>query len=151
VADLAAIRNAIAANIAAATGLRADGLAHDTVTVPCAVVLPGNPYITYGVTMDGPVMGGAVMGNAVNIALSVLVLVSDAPPADQTQQVLDAYLGVGQHADVTVSVPDAIEADSVLGGLVDFIQAQSVTQYGRIEYGGITYFGARINVVAGGV
>jgi hypothetical protein len=52
---------------------------------------------------------------------------------------------------VTVSVPDAIEADSVLGGLVDFIQAQSVTQYGRIEYGGITYFGARINVVAGGV
>lgn len=150
-ADLAAIRNAIAANIAAATGLRADGLARDTVTVPCAVVLPGSPYITYGVTMDGPVMGGLVMGSAVNISLSVLVLVSDGAPVDQTQQVLDAYLGVGQHADVTVSVPDAIEADAVLGGLVDFIQAQTVTQYGRIEYGGVTYFGARINVIAGGV
>lgn len=150
-ADLAAIRNAIAANIAAATGLRADGLAHDTVTVPCAVVLPGSPYITYGVTMDGPVMGGPVMGNAVNISLSVLVLVSDGAPADQTQQVLDAYLGVGQHADVAVSVPDAIEADGTLAGLVDFIQAQTVTQYGRIEYGGITYFGARVNCIVGSV
>lgn len=150
-ADLTAIRNAIAVNISEITGLRADAQARDTVTVPCAVVLPGNPYITYGVTMDGPVMGGPVMGGAVNLNLAVLVLVSDGAPVDQVQQALDAYLGVGQHASVAASVPDAIESDPTLGGQVDFIQAQTVTQYGRIEYGGVTYFGARINVIAGGM
>lgn len=150
-ADLVAIRNALAANITALTGLRADGQARDSVTPPCAVVLPGSPYITYGVTMDGPVMGGPVMGNAVNLNLAVLVIISDGAPVDATQRALDAYLGVGQHADVTASVPNAIEADPTLGGQIDFIQAQTVTQYGRIDYGGVTYFGARINVVAGGM
>jgi hypothetical protein len=151
VADLVAIRNALAANITALTGLRADGQARDSITPPCAVVLPGNPYITYGVTMDGPVMGGPVMGNAVNISLGVLVIIGEGAPVDATQRALDAYLGVGVHADVAASVPNAIESDPSLGGLIDFIQAQTVTQYGRIEYSGVTYFGARINVIAGGM
>jgi len=151
VANLVAIRNAIAANITAFTGLRADGQARDSITPPCAVVLPGNPYITYGVTMDGPVMGGPVIGNAVNLSLGVLVIISDSAPVDSTQRALDAYLGVGEDADAAASVPNAIEADPTLGGLIDFIQAQTVTQYGRLDYGGVTYFGARINVIAGGM
>lgn len=150
-ANLVAIRNAIAANITAFTGLRADGQARDSITPPCAVVLPGNPYITYGVTMDGPVMGGPVIGNAVNLSLGVLVIISDSAPVDSTQRALDAYLGVGEDADAAASVPNAIEADPTLGGLIDFIQAQTVTQYGRLDYGGVTYFGARINVIAGGM
>jgi len=91
------------------------------------------------------------MGNAVNLSLAVLVIMTDGAPVDATQRALDAYLGVGQHADITASVPNAIEADPTLGGLIDFIQAQTVTQYGRLDYGGVTYFGARINCVAGGM
>ena len=141
-ADLIAIRNAIAANITLHSGLRADGQARDSVSPPCAVVLPRDPYITYASTMDG----------ALDFSFAVLVLISDAAPVDATQRALDAYLGVGQ-ADpaIALSVPQAIEADNTLGGLVHFIQAVTAGGYGRIEYSGVTYFGARINVIAGGI
>jgi hypothetical protein len=141
VADLIAIRNAIAANITRYTGLRCDAQARDAVNPPCAVVLPGNPYLDYGVSMDG----------AINFNFIVLVIISDAAPVEQTQRALDTLLGAGQDADIAASVPTAIEQDNTLGGAVDFIQAQTVTQYGRIEYAGQTVFGARINVIAGGM
>jgi len=140
-ANLIAIRNAIAANITKYTGLRADGQARDSVTPPCAVVLPGSPYITYAVTMDG----------ALNFNFIVLLIISDAAPVEKTQRALDALLGAGKSTDVTGSVPMAIEQDNTLGGTVDFIQSVTATNYGRIDYAGQTYFGARVNCVVGGM
>lgn len=139
-ANLTAIRNAIAASITKYTGLRADGQARDAITPPCAVVLPGNPYISYGVSMDG----------ALNFNFIVLVVISDAAPSEQTQRALDAYLGADTSPVVGSSVPEAIEEENTLGGLVHFIQVQTVTTYGRIDYAGVTYFGARLNCFAGG-
>ena len=54
--DLTAIHNAVADAITKGTGLRADGQARDQVTPPCAVVLPGQPYLTYGVS-SGDALG----------------------------------------------------------------------------------------------
>lgn len=85
-----------------------------------------------------------------NYNLIVLLIVSDAAPVEKTQRALDALLGAGNSVDVSGSVPMSIEADPQLGGAVDFIQAVTVTSYGRIEFAGQTYFGARINVIAGG-
>lgn len=138
-ANLVAIRNALADRITEYTGLRAQGQAHDSVTPPVAVVLPGNPLINYADTMDG----------AVTINLVVLVIVSDAAPVEATQRALDSYLGVGEPG--IVSVPEAIEQDNTLGGLVHYIQANNATGYGRIEYSGVIYFGARVNVVVGAI
>jgi hypothetical protein len=141
-ADLIAIRNALAASITKYTGLRADGQARDQVTPPCAVILPGNPYVNYASTMDG----------ALDFNFTVLLIISDSAPVDATQRALDLYLGIGQNdPNIASSVPQAIEADNTLGGTVHFIQAVSAGRYGRIEYGGITYFGAAVNVIAGGI
>ncbi len=143
-ADLTAIRNAMAAAITSGTGLRAFGQAHDSVTPPCAVVLPGQPLITYGDTMDSmPVMGGTRISGAVSINLTVLLIMSDAPLVEQVQRALDTYLGVGSAPGT--SVPDAIEADQNLGGTVHWVQCVTAGRYGRLEYSGITYFGAAIN------
>lgn len=142
-ADLTAIRNALAAAITTGTGLRAQGQARDQITPPVAVVLPGNPLISYGDTMDSPVMGAPGMfRGAVTISLLVLIIMSDAPLVEQTQRALDSYLGVG---DPGVSVPDAIESDQSLAGTVHWVQCTSVGRYGRIEYSGVGYFGAAVN------
>lgn len=140
-ANLTAIRNALASNITEFTGLRADAQARDQVSPPCCVIIPGSPVINYASTMDG----------AVDINLMVLIIISDAAPVDSTQRALDAYLGVDQDPAVGSSVPEAIEADNTLGGTVHYIQAVSADSYGRIEYAGITYFGARVRTVIGAV
>lgn len=140
-ADLVAIRNALAASITLYTGLRTSGQAPDSVTPPCAVILPRDPLINYASTMDG----------AVDINLMVLLIISDAAPVDATQRALDTYLGVDQNPAVGSSVPEAIEENNTLGGLVHYIQAVSAGRYGRVDYGGVTYFGAQIAVVIGAI
>ena len=140
-ADLTAIRNALAARITQYTGLRADAQARDSVAPPVAVILPGNPVINYADTMDG----------TVTINLMVLLIISDAAPVDATQRALDAYLGVSTSPVIGSSVPEAIEQDNTLGGLIHYIQANNATNYGRIDYAGQTYFGARVNCVIGAI
>jgi hypothetical protein len=139
-ADLVKITNALAAQITEYTGLRALGQATDQITPPCAVVLPGQPFLTYGATMD----------EAFTLNLMVLVIISDAAPVEKTQRALDAYLGIGEDQEPS-SIPDAVLADTTLAGTVHFCEPQTASNYGRIEYAGVTYFGARINLQAGAI
>lgn len=139
-ADITAIRTALAASISGITGLRTDGQARDQVTPPCAVILPGSPLITYAVTMDG----------CIDMNLLVLVIISDAAPVEMTQRALDTYLSTGNGVDPATSVASAIESNNTLGGLIDYIQSVTVGNYGRINYSGVDYFGARIAVIIGG-
>jgi len=141
--DLTAVRNKLADNITLFTGLRAEGQARDTVSPPCAVIIPGQPFINYADTMP-PL-------SAVTVNLVVLLLISDAAPLEKTQRALDIYLGVDSDPAVGSSVPEAIEEDQQLGGLIHFIQAVTADNYGRVDYGGVTYFGARIKVLIGGI
>lgn len=138
-ADLVTITNALASQITAHTGLRALGQARDSVNPPCAVILPGQPFITYGKTMD--------YSGAADMNLVILVIISDAAPVEKTQRALDAYLGVG--ANEAASIPNAILADPTLGHVVHFCEPVSAGSYGRIEYAGIVYFGARIDCSVG--
>lgn len=140
-ANLTAIRNALANSITTYTGLRAEAQPRDQISPPCAVILPGTPLINYADTMDG----------TVTINLMVLVIISDAAPVDATQRALDTYLGVDQDPAVGSSVPEAIEEDNTLSGTVHYIQAVNADSYGRIDYGGVTYFGARIRVLIGAI
>lgn len=144
-ADLNSIRNALAAQIAAQTGLRAVGQVKDQVSPPIALVLPGIPVVVYGDTMaDQYSMQGAVTLN-----LAVLLLLSHAPPTEKIQRALDAYLGIG--AGEPQSIPAAILFDQTLGGVVQWCIPTSVSTYGPFEYAAETYFGARINVQAGSI
>jgi hypothetical protein len=137
VADLTAIRNALAAQITAVAGLRAYGQAKDSVSPPAAVIIPGRPFMKYGVTMP-PI-------RAADMRLVVLVVVSDSAPTDQTQQDLDAYLGIGTGEPGSIAL--ALQADPTLGGLVSDSYVDQISTYGRIDYAAVTYFGARLDVV----
>jgi hypothetical protein len=141
VADFVVIRNALAAQVTAVTGLRCDGQARDQVSPPCSVVLPGQPFITYGVTTDG----------ALNFNLAVLIIVSDAAPAEKTQRALDVWLGIGEDTSETESVPAAVMSDITLGGVVHFIEPVSIGTYGRITYANVVYFGAQLNLTGGAI
>lgn len=140
-ADLAAIRTALAARITAGTGLRTLPEARDQVSVPVAVILPAPSVVQYGNTMDG----------AFTVNLQVLLLLSDAAPTEKVQRALDAYLGIGVADSVPSSIAGAIQDDPSLGGTVHFALAVSASGYGRIEYAGVLYFGARIAVQIGAV
>ena len=139
--NLTAVRDALAASITKYTGLRADGQARDAISPPVAVIVPGQPLISYADTMDG----------AVSVNLVVLLIISDAAPLDRTQRALDAYLGVDQDPAVGMSLPEAIEQDNTLGGLIHYIQAVTADNYGRISWGGQEYFGCRVKCVIGGI
>lgn len=136
-ADLTAIRSRLAAQITAKTGLRCDGQARDQVSPPCAVVIPGSPYAVFGSTMDG----------ALTVNLAVLVIIGDGPPAEQAQAQLDSWLGISPGGES--SVPDAVMADTTLGGAVDFIEPVSIASYGRLEYAGVQLWGSKILFTAG--
>ena len=140
-ADLTDIRNALAAQITAYTGLRSEGQARDQITPPVAVVIPANPVVTYGATTD----------EAMTINLIVLLCISDAAPVEKTQRALDAYLGMDHGDGGEQSVPAAILKDTSLAGTCEFCEPISVSSYGRVEYNGVIYFGARVNVQIGAI
>ncbi len=143
-ADLTAIRTALATQIAACTGLRAMAQVKDQISPPIALVLPGNPVISYGTMMSG---GGTPEGVTINLA--ILLLISDAAPTEMVQRALDAYLGLGSGEEQ--SIAGAIETDPTLGGVVNWCIPVSVTTYGRIEYAAENYFGAKLNTNVGTV
>ena len=137
-ADVGSIRAALATFVSEVTGLRAFAEAKDQVSPPCIVILPGQPLITYGQTLDG----------AVGIGLRILLILSDAAPVEKVQRALDAYLGIGPGT-TSSSIPAAIMDDPTLGGAVEWCEPLQVTSYNRIEYAGIQFFGARIDVTIG--
>jgi len=137
-ADLITLRNALASQITQYTGLRCDGQARDQVTPPCAVVIPGQPFIRYGTTM----------GECMAISLVVLLIISDAAPVEMVQRGMDAYIGV-ETTNPSVSIPEAILKDPTLGGIAEWCVPVTVSSYGRVEYGGIMYFGCRISLDIG--
>jgi hypothetical protein len=141
VASLNDIRSALAARITAGTGLRALPEARDQISPPVAVILPGQPVVMYGMTMDG----------TFTVNLRVLIAISDAPPNEKVQRALDAYLGIGSNDASVSSIAAAIMADPTLGGVVHFCEPVSAGQYGRISYNDVTYFGARVDVQIGAV
>jgi hypothetical protein len=138
-ADILAIRAALASQIGTRTGLRTMAEARDSISPPVAIVLPGQPLAKFGDTVDG----------TLTINLIVLIVISDAATSERTQRALDAYLGIGSGE--TESIPGAIMADPTLGSAVHFCEPMTVSNYGRIDYAGETYFGARINVQIGAI
>lgn len=143
-ADLVAITNALAAQITQYTGLRALGQARDQVTPPCAVVLPGRagPFLQYGTTMD----------ETFTLNLMILVIITDAAPVEASQRALESLLGLDHGEDASgQSIPAAILKDTSLGGTVEWCEPVSADSFGRVEYGGIVFFGCRLNVSCGAI
>lgn len=137
-ADVAAIRTALANQVTTVTGLRTLPEAKDQVSPPVGVVLPGVPLARYGDTLDG----------ALTLNLRILLVISDAAPVEKVQRALDAYLGIGTGTGIT-SIPAALMKDPTLGGTVHWAIPLQISSYGRIDYAGEGYFGGRLDVQIG--
>lgn len=133
-ADPTAICAAAASQLAAQTGITAYGYAPGQPNPPMIIVIPGNPVITYGVTLDGEV----------NMNLRIVALASAAND-DTGQLAVNGYIATSG----TTSVPAAMLADPTLGATVEFAEVTTVTQYGLIDYSGQQYFGATFNCQVG--
>lgn len=138
-ADPTVLASALAAQIQEFTGLRSLAQGRDQVNPPCAVVFPGQPFLSYGDTMDG----------ALSMRLSVLIMITDAAPVEMSQRALNSYLGIGENQDQ--SIPNAIQMDPTLGGAAHWCVPLTADSYGRIEYSGVVYFGARLSVSIGAI
>jgi hypothetical protein len=140
-ASLSDIRAALATRITTGTGLRTLPEARDQISPPVAIILPGQPIVSYGATMDG----------TFTVNLRVLLAISDAPPNEKVQRALDAYLGIGVSSSSGSSIAGALQQDPTLGGVVHFAEAITAGNYGRISYNDITFFGARVEVQIGAI
>jgi hypothetical protein len=142
------VKTALAAQIQAHTGLTTLSLMPDQINPPIAVILPGAPYIKYGVTLGDSLIG---LPHAVpvpaDINLVICVFTSRAPSLERAQQSVDQYLGL-EPSDTVTSIPLAIFADPTLGRIVEYCEPLQVIAYGDIEIAGQTYFQGRISVTA---
>lgn len=136
-ADITLIRNSLASQIGVQTGLRTMAQARDQISPPVAVVVPNDPMVTFGDTMDG----------ALGVNLQVVLMLSDAAPSEKTQRALDAYLGIG--AGETESIAAALMTDPTLGGVVQWCIPVSISSYSRVVWNDVVFFGARMNVQIG--
>jgi hypothetical protein len=153
VANVQAIRQALAAQLQDQLNITSVGNMPAVITTPMIMVIPGSPYIQYGQTMGeqadalGAVMGGLSSPQSKSgIMLTVLICISMAQGYEPMQPALDALL---EPAGNTGSVPDAIALDETLGGIVDFAVPLDVTGYGLINVAGQDYFGAHLRVQIG--
>lgn len=159
-ADLTAIREAIATALGAIAGLRTFAYIPDSVSPPCAVV--GAPEVDFDRTM-------ARGADAIRLPVRVLV----ARATDRTAQAaLDAYFetGVGEvrlvdeagvylvddagaffsPGTAAASVKSAIEADPTLGGVAHTCRVVRAQGYGAYAVAGVDLLGAEwtVEVVA---
>ena len=134
-ADFSAIRAAIATRLGGVTGLRVHTNVPEKVTCPAAFVAPENWQ--YHQTM------GSSGLNQARFTVTVLAEPMDRAGFSRAQAKLDAYL---DDTGAATSVKAAIEGDVTLGGTVSSLSVVGVREYGVLEWGGLTYVGAVIDV-----
>jgi len=127
-ADLSAIRQALADKMGNVYGLRSSATMPDAPRPPQAVILPDR--IEYDLDMSR----GADM-----FFFLVTVIVGRADDR-AAQNNLDRFVSG------TDSIKAAIEADMTLGGVVNFARVTEMTNYRQINVGDTIYLGAEFEV-----
>lgn len=144
-ATVAQVREALAKYIEDTTGLECKPRMPDQVNPPMAAIMPGAPFVTYGVTMSANLAALRQVNAPVEMNVAVLIITSKAGSTERAQLNIDAYLGLDADDSVT-SIPVALALDPTLGGMVEYAEPVSVTTYGQIEVAGQIYFGARLAI-----
>lgn len=127
--NVSTVRNGLKARLDTIPEITAYARPPKSVNLPAAVVRPApGGAISFDATMaDG----------SHTLVFIVTVLVTDEIE-DLGQEQLDDYLATTG----TKSVRAAVETDDTLGGVVHYSRVSGVTDYGEIEYAGLSYIGA---------
>lgn len=147
-ADLVAVRAAIAAQVAANAlpDLSTSAELLDTINPPMFLVAPAKPVTKVDVCLGAGLLdnlGEPITPTEFNIQ-GVLVI-ARADTVSNVQDNLDQWLGY-ERSEETVSIAMAIDMDPTLGGLVEWCIPTVIDSYGPIEWSGVMYFGARMNL-----
>jgi hypothetical protein len=134
-ATIADIRAALASQLGTIPGLRAYANRMDQVDPPAVMILPpAGSFIRYGSTFSG----------SAEITLRA-VLVTAKSDSTSGQAAMDPFLEVAG----TSSVYASIQANSTLGGVVEFAALMEATGYGPITVGAIEYLGCQLIINVG--
>lgn len=128
--SIKSVREGIAANLDAITGLHVLAFVPDNPTPPMAVVVPSN------VRFDTAFHRGSD-----EYTMEVLVIVARASERG-AQDTLDAYCDSSGSS----SVKQAIEADRSLGGAAASLRVTDITTYGPLSVGETQYLAATFAV-----
>jgi hypothetical protein len=127
---VAEIREGIATNLAAISGLRASSFVPDNPTPPIAVVVPQR------IEFDAAMRRGLD-----TYTFDVLVIANRASERG-AQTTLDSYCNPSGPA----SVKTAIEADKTLGGKASDLRVTEMSNYGPLSIGETQYLAATFTV-----
>lgn len=131
-ASYSAIRDGLKTALETIEGLRVDDTAPGQINPPAAVILPGDPVVSWDSTFDRG-------SDDFQFIARVLVSLADLRTA---QDALDAFLaGSGDS-----SVKQAVEGDDTLGGVAYSTAVSSARNYGEYSYAGVTYLGVEFVV-----
>lgn len=121
----------------------------DSVTPPVGVVMPGNPYVVYGQTLEGATgwLGDPSLGEALSprlFNLDYIIAIAKASTLDRQEAMLNSWLGFQNDAQA-VSVVAAVAVDPTLGGIVEWCVPTSADRPGPLDWNGLMLFGTRIH------
>tara|TARA_R100001126_G_scaffold81953_1_gene50307 strand:- start:288 stop:701 length:414 start_codon:yes stop_codon:yes gene_type:complete len=102
----------------------------DSLTPPCAIVVPSNNAITYHEAMG-------TVGNALILCRFDIVIASQRFNTDFSQEKLDEYLG---------TVPTALEGDQTLEGYAKSVTVTNARNYGPLTFGSEVYLGVQLDL-----
>lgn len=126
-ADLSAVRAALAATLDTIPGLRVSPIFVSQVNPPMAVIMP----------QPRQVLRFDTFGEGVSFMLMIQLLAAFGEDSGSQAQ-LDAYLGTGPG-----SIEAALIADPTLGGVADNANIDTIGRYGLTEWAGQSYLGAQ--------
>jgi hypothetical protein len=132
---LTVIRAALAATIDTIPGLRAYANRSDQVDPPAVIVLPiQGTFIRYGVATDG----------SAEFSLRA-VLVTAKSDSTSGQAAMDPFLDVSGASSIYAN----LQANSTLGGVVQYAALMEATGYGPLTVGAIDYLGCHLIISIG--
>lgn len=149
--NIPAVRLAMATQIGnlAYPPLRSLPEPEDQINAPIGIVMPGRPYGTYGVTLQGDTgfLGAPSLGQTLSptlVNLDYLIVVAKASTLERVSSDIDLWIGFESDG-TSVSVPAAIASDPTLGGTVEWCVPTTVDPPGPLEWSGPAMFGTRIH------
>ena len=102
----------------------------DSLTPPCAIVVPSNNAITYHEAMG-------TVGNALTLCRFDITIAEQRFNTDFSQERLDEYLG---------TVPTALEGDQTLGGYAKSVIVTNARNYGPLTFASEVYLGVQLDL-----
>lgn len=131
-ADVTALRQGLAANLATISGLRVKAAIKESIAPPTAVIYPSSTPVEFH---QASANGHALFN------FEVMVIVGRAD-AEASQNALDAYISTTG----SKSIRAAVELDKTLGGIAFDTIARRVNSYGSTEINNIEYMAATFEV-----